>query len=297
MHSSITLDALRALDAIDKTGSFAAAAKHLYKVPSALTYTIKKLEEELAVPLFDRSKQRAVLTPAGQLVLEQGREILLATNRMFDSVKQLESGWELEIKIARDTVVPFTPLFNLVNEFNQLKQDVDISLSEEVLAGGWDALQNKRADIAIGVSGELPKGLFNLHKMGSIRFSFMVAAKHPLAQIKHTLDADDLQAFPAIVVADTAQILPGRSSGLFDSKQVIRVHNMATKVAAQAQGIGVGFLPLHLAKPYLSTGELVEKTCSIPRPDIDLYLAWNKGQQGNALNWFIEQLKSVDWQF
>ena len=47
MNNAITIDALRALDAIDKKGSFAAAAESLYKVPSALTYTIKKLEEDM----------------------------------------------------------------------------------------------------------------------------------------------------------------------------------------------------------------------------------------------------------
>ena len=49
MNSPITLDALRALDAIDRKGSFASAAESLFKVPSALTYTIKKLEEDLSV--------------------------------------------------------------------------------------------------------------------------------------------------------------------------------------------------------------------------------------------------------
>lgn len=45
MYNNISMDALRALDAIERKGSFAAAAESLYKVPSALTYTIKKLEK------------------------------------------------------------------------------------------------------------------------------------------------------------------------------------------------------------------------------------------------------------
>ena len=52
MYQAITIEALRALDAIDKKGSFAAAAESLFKVPSALTYTIKKLEDEVGSPLF-----------------------------------------------------------------------------------------------------------------------------------------------------------------------------------------------------------------------------------------------------
>ena len=118
MTQTLNIDALRALDAIDKTGSFAAAAQSLYKVPSALTYTIKKLEQDLNTELFDRSKQRAVLTPAGKLVLEQGRDILIATQKMRDAVEQLESGWEREIRIARDTVIPSNKLLPLIKEFS-----------------------------------------------------------------------------------------------------------------------------------------------------------------------------------
>ena len=58
MAYAVTLEALRVLEAIHQLGSFAAAAEALFKVPSALTYTVKKLEEDLGVALFDRSRQK-----------------------------------------------------------------------------------------------------------------------------------------------------------------------------------------------------------------------------------------------
>lgn len=297
MQTSLTIDALRALDAIDKKGSFAAAAQSLFKVPSALTYTIKKLEQDIGAPLFDRSKQRAVLTPAGRLVLEQGRDILLATNRLFDAVKQLESGWEKEIRIARDTIVEGEPLFEIVKQFTELDTNVDVSLSVEALAGGWDALHNGRADIVIGASGELPKGLYKTHKIGTIEFVFAVSPEHPLAAIEQVLDNEILMSYPAVVVSDSAQFLPSRDIGLFSSKQTIRVNSMSAKLQAQLAGVGVGFLPVHFAKPYLESGALVEKQCAIPRPGQALFLAWRKDQEGKALQWFIEALTKQSWNF
>ncbi|MEW6991014.1 LysR substrate-binding domain-containing protein [Colwelliaceae bacterium 6441] len=296
MHQAITLDALKALDAIDKKGSFAAAAHSLYKVPSALTYTIKKLEDDLGSPLFDRSKQRAVLTPAGRLVLIHGREILHAANKMVDAVAQLESGWEQELRIARDTIIPHDILFKLLSEFTQLPQNTDITLSEEALGGGWDALHSKRADIVVGASGELPKGMFKTHKIAEVSFVFAISPNHPLAHIDEVLEGEHLRQYPSIIVADTSQLLPSRESGIFNSKQSIRVNNMGAKIAAQVQGIGIGFLPLHLAKPYLTNGQLVEKACVIPRQSQNLFIAWNKGQEGKALTWFIERLCQIDWQ-
>ena len=117
MHNALSLDALRALDAIDRKGSFAAAAEALYKVPSALSYTIAKLEADLDVALFDRSKQKAQLTPAGQLLLDQGRALLHAANQLQNAVKQLDTGWETQFVIAKDSIVPNTPVLNVITQF------------------------------------------------------------------------------------------------------------------------------------------------------------------------------------
>lgn len=55
MNLAITLEALQTLDAIERRQSFAAAAEELHRIPSAVSYTINKLEEDLGVALFDRS--------------------------------------------------------------------------------------------------------------------------------------------------------------------------------------------------------------------------------------------------
>ncbi len=69
----ISLDALLVLDSIARNGSFAAAGEELHRVPSAITYTIQKLEQDLEVKLFDRSGHRARLTEAGEALLREGR--------------------------------------------------------------------------------------------------------------------------------------------------------------------------------------------------------------------------------
>ncbi|HMY41227.1 MAG TPA: LysR family transcriptional regulator, partial [Marinagarivorans sp.] len=55
MRHAISLEALRILDAIERKGSFGAAAEAIHKVPSALSYTVAKLEADLGVSIFDRS--------------------------------------------------------------------------------------------------------------------------------------------------------------------------------------------------------------------------------------------------
>ena len=181
MHNALSLDALRALDAIDRKGSFAAAAEALYKVPSALSYTIAKLEADLDVALFDRSKQKAQLTPAGQLLLDQGRALLHAANQLQNAVKQLDTGWETQLVIAKDSIVPNTPVLNVITQFLQLGKITQVRMTEEVMAGGWEALQTGRADIAVGLSGDFAKGQFTVLPMGEVEFVFAVAPHHQLA--------------------------------------------------------------------------------------------------------------------
>ncbi|MGQ7789382.1 LysR family transcriptional regulator [Shigella flexneri] len=58
-----------------KEGSFAAASAKLYKTPSALSYTVHKLENDLNIQLLDRSGHRAKLTRTGKMLLEKGRKL------------------------------------------------------------------------------------------------------------------------------------------------------------------------------------------------------------------------------
>src|SRR4030065_197971 len=69
----LALDSLTVRVAIERHGSFAAAAEVLHRVPSAVTYAVQKLEEDLGVSIFDRSGHRAQLTEAGRELLREGR--------------------------------------------------------------------------------------------------------------------------------------------------------------------------------------------------------------------------------
>ncbi len=73
---ALTLEALRVMDAIDRCGSFAEAADELGRVPSALSYTMQKLEKGLDVVLFDFSGYRTKFTNVGCMLLERGHVLL-----------------------------------------------------------------------------------------------------------------------------------------------------------------------------------------------------------------------------
>jgi DNA-binding transcriptional LysR family regulator len=102
----LTLHALLVLDAIDRAGSFAAGAEQLFRVPSAVSYTIHKLEQDLGLTIFDRSGYRAKLTSAGEQLLKDGRELLRHAERVEHSVKQVDAGWECRLAVVVADLVP-----------------------------------------------------------------------------------------------------------------------------------------------------------------------------------------------
>ena len=101
----LSLDALLTVDTIARRGSFSAAAKELYRVPSTISYTVSKLEDDLGVQLFERFGPRVVLTPAGEELLKEGRYLLKAAQDLELRVRRVASGWETEFAIGMDSML------------------------------------------------------------------------------------------------------------------------------------------------------------------------------------------------
>lgn len=295
MNSPITLEALRILDAIDRRGSFAAAADELHKVPSALSYTVSKLEDDLNIMLFDRTRRKAALTSTGRLILDQGRHILTATEELTVRAREAEAGWETELRICVDSVLTCDPVYQLIAEFHQIQPGTQIRLTEEVLGGSWDALNAKRCDLVIGAAGEPPTQGFKRHYLGQVNFLFAVSAQHPLCQQTHPLTPEDIKAWPTVIVADSSRELPGRSTGLLDGRSRIIVPSIEHKIQAQKSGIGVGFLPEFRIQQALKEGSLIALPLQEARNQADIYLAWQNTSKGKALMWFAQRL--TDYQF
>jgi DNA-binding transcriptional LysR family regulator len=288
----ISLDALQVLDAIDARGSFAAAATALHRVPSALTHAVKKLEDDLAVTLFARQGRRAVLTPAGRMLLEDGRHLLSAAGELECRVQRIATGWEHELRIAVEAVLDIDALWPVIAEFYTEMSGTRLRLSKEVLGGCWDALATRRADLAIGAPGDMPPGGgYRSRSLGRFPFVFAVAPHHTLAQAREPIPAADILKHRAVVIADTSRQLLARSAGLLSGQDTLVVPDLPAKLAAQIAGLGVGHLPLPLAAPEIAAGRLVAKRTREARPDPPLHLAWRSDHEGKALEWFLARLE------
>jgi len=293
----ISLDALLVLDSIARNGSFAAAGEELHRVPSAITYTIQKLEQDLEVKLFDRSGHRAKLTEAGEALLREGRQLLRSATDLECRVKRVATGWETELRIAVEDIIPTERLFPVLKDFYHEGSGTRIKVTAEILGGCWDALMTGRADLVIGAPGDAPpEGSLAVEPMGQFEFIFVVAPGHPLATAPEPLSSQDIIQYRAVSAADTSRNLPPRNSGLLDGQDALTVPTMRAKMAAHIAGLGAGYVPLAWASPHIAGRRLVRKQVEGQRSLTNVYLAWHPRQAGKALKWFLERLREKDVQ-
>jgi DNA-binding transcriptional LysR family regulator len=288
----ISLDALLTVDAIARRGSFSAAAKELFRVPSTISYTVAKLEEDLGVRLFERFGPRVVLTQAGEELLKEGRYLLKAAGDLESRVRRVASGWETEFAIGIDSMLSAAGLVPDIEAFYAVADQTRVRIVKEELSGTWEALLDRRVDLLIGAAGEGPPGGgYIAEPLGRISFVFVVAPGHPLAGIGHTLGKADLSQHRAVAVADSARLLQARTVGLLFGQDTLSVPDMQTKYQYQLAGLGFGFLPEVLVRPDIERGLLIEKKVEEPKPEETLYLAWRTGEEGAALKWWKARLR------
>jgi DNA-binding transcriptional LysR family regulator len=292
---ALSPDALRMVVTIARTGSFAAAARELGKVPSALTYSVRQLEDALDVLLFDRRSRQARLTAAGEELLREGQLLLQQLDAVANRVKRVASGWETELTVAVDKAIAPHAVFDLMEAFVALKPPTRLKMRSEVMTGTWEALALGEADLAIGVSSDrLSSTDMRCEPIGEHQFILCVAAHHPLAHEPEPLSPATVAAHRIIAVADTAKRLEPMTVGILPGQDVLTLPSMAAKLEAQLRGLGIGYLPEPMVRAHLAAGRLVHKAVEGPPRTIRAHYAWRQasGQPGMALTWWLHQLAS-----
>jgi DNA-binding transcriptional LysR family regulator len=319
-RNALTPEALTMVDIIARTGSFAAAARELGKVPSSLTYSVRQLEDALDVLLFDRHSRQARLTAAGEELLTEGRRLLEQLDAVANRVQRVATGWEAQLSIALDGVISRVTVLELCEAFYALDPKdgraatpdrpqrgghpgTRLRLRTEVMTGTWEALISGQADLAIGVGlGREPTADVQVREIGTMDFVFAVAPHHPLAAIEGPISDAELLRHRAVAVADSAQRLAPLTVNLLPGQDVLTVSSLQAKIEVQLRCLACGFVPEPLAREHIAAGRLVVKEVERPTATAQLGYAWRapgaatgakrKPAPGMALRWWLDRLES-----
>ncbi len=254
---SITLDQLRVLDAIEREGSFAAAGKALHRTTSAISYGVRTLEEALSIELFDRAGHRAELTEAGRLVIEAGRKLLDGAAELEGLAKALQDEWEPTLLVVADGIFPLRPLMRAMRRLTREGVPTRLSLRVEYLGGVRERFDEQGADLmlTLAFAGDARHVATPL---APIEMVLVARAKHAVLSGSR-VDRAALAQHVELVVEDSSRAAEPRTRPLsLGSAQVFRLSDFHSKLDGLLEGVGIGWMPLHLVEEHLARGRLVE---------------------------------------
>ncbi|MBN4060478.1 LysR family transcriptional regulator [bacterium AH-315-I20] len=255
---NISLKQLSILESIHEHGSYTAASKALFMTQPAISMQVKKLEDEVGLPLFERNGKQVVPTEAGQELLFYAQNIkqqLTEAAQVMQELKGVERG-KLHLTMA-STANYFAP--QLIAAFKSQFPRAEITLDVTNRSGLVDAVEHNHTDMAI--MGKPPSG----HHLKGIPFIdnplvVIAAPTHPLVQKQPILLAD---------LADEPFIVREKDSGTrMAVERFFNRHNLeliagmemnrseAIKQAVMAE-LGLGIVSLHTIEMELALKRLV----------------------------------------
>ncbi|CAB3625510.1 LysR family transcriptional regulator [Achromobacter pestifer] len=258
MIDALTLDQLRVFAAVADTGSFRAAARRLSRVQSAVSHAIANMEAQLGVTLFDRSGHRPVMTPQGQALLANARDILLRVDALRARAQGLGEGVELALSVVVDTLFPITQVGAALNIMRAAYPTVATRVTVLPLGGPLDALLTGSHTLGIIAGEHFRHPRIAVQALSSVQMVAVVSAAHPLAHHPHAgaaLGTPELADHLQIVQADPSPLTEGRDFAVL-SPQTCRVSGQDTKHALILAGVGWGRLPLWQVERDLAEGRL-----------------------------------------
>lgn len=285
---------LEMLDTVARLGSFTAAAEQLHKVPSAISYGVRQIEQELGVLLFKRLPRKVELTPAGEVFIEEARSLLRQMEEVSAQTKRAARGWKKTLRLTLDNVVKLDKMKPMIEEFYETFDFAELQINMEVFNGSWEAIAQGRADIVIGATSAIPVGGdFEVKEMGTLDWAFVMSPSHPCVR-EQNLDETFVSQFPAICLDDTSSVLPKRHTGHYANQRRLLLPNWYSAIECLKNGVGVGYMPRHIAAPIIEQGLLVEKILPEPSPLSHCCLVWRKDDNHKLIEWMVNYLGSSD---
>jgi DNA-binding transcriptional LysR family regulator len=229
----------------------------------------------------------ARLTLAGEELLKDGRHLLRAAVDIECRVQRVAKGWETELRIVYDDVIPSARLYPLISEFYAQGSGTRVRIGPEVLGGCWDALMAGRADLCIGAPAEPPlEAGYTTRPLGDIDWVF-AGASHSLAQVCAGAGCGD-HGPPRGAGGRRSRNLPAQPGNM--PAPMLTVSTLQAKLEAQIAGLG-WLRSARAAAKALAEGQLLALTVEEPKPKTRLYCAWRLRDAGKALKWWVAKLE------
>ena len=292
----MTLSELRFVVALAREKNFRRAAEKCFVSQPALSLAIKKLEEELGVSLFERSRSKVTVTSIGQLISNQANIVLDEAEKIKElsrqGDRQLENPFSLGLiySIAPYLIPLLIPILrkDLPNMPLEVEENITKNLEEHLKKGGLDAA-------IIALPFEKP-GIECVHLYDE-PFEVIVPINHALAN-KSALSAKELGREKVMLLDNdhcySNQILEA-CPGLAKNRDVQLGNSLETIRNMVASNLGISVLPKSATVSGYDNPLVKTIPFSEPKPYRRVALAYRKSTvKKDAINYIIKSIHKIN---
>ena len=246
---------LSLLREVRRSGSLTAAAKSLGLTQSALSHTVKRLEQQLGTSIWQREGRGLRLTPAGEYLLSLAQRVLPQLEHAERVIDQLARGERGTLRIGMECHPCYRWLLQIVEPFLRAWPDVDLDVRQKFQFGGIGALFGHEIDLLVTPDPLRRKGL-HFEPVFAYEQVLVVSKRHPFAArayvVPSELEGETLITYPVEI-----ERLDVYSQFLLPAGSVPKRHQVieATDIMLQmvACDRGVAALPAWLVAEYRET--------------------------------------------
>jgi len=257
---------LRAFTLLAREASFASAAAALSQTPSAMSHTIKALEEEMGGALFDRRGHRAALTAAGERLLPYAERILRQMRSARLEMQSIQEWGKGTLRIAAPASACQYFLPAVLLEFRECFPECTLNITAADTDVATQLVDEGRIDLAVCVRSEAPETL-QWTPLFEDRLEFYVSPMHPWAS-SAKLSRKDL-ATQSIIVYDRSAVTTRlifaavKKLGVTPA-DVLSLGSMEAIKEMVKVGLGVGVLANWVTAREVEAGSLVRVRFPVP---------------------------------
>lgn len=251
--------------AVAQQGSFSRAAQKLFRTQPAISQTIRRLEQEVGEPLFDRSSRDGTLTDAGRVLHDYAEKLLNTRSEALgaiQSLRQVERG-KLAVAANEFTCIYLLPL---LNEFRRLHPMVHVCVQRSLASRVAGEVLNRNAEMGVVTFRPNDSELKSLTVYRD-ELAFVVPPRHPLA---HAREVRIRQLGAEMFVAHNvpspyrAKVLDTFSKRKVPLNMDVELPSIEAIKKFVAAGNGVALLPLITVEEEVERGDLIH----VPVPEL-----------------------------
>lgn len=294
----ISLDLYRIFYIVAKEGSISASANILFISQPAITFQIKKLEEQLGVSLFTRTKHGMRLTDEGKVLfkyVKNGIENISNGENALSNLKNLDSG---TIRIGVSTTICRNILMPYLEKFHEKYPNIDIQINNNISNNLIKELRNGNLDILILFSPSTENKDLIITKVKEVQDIFVGNKKYYDLLDKNN-NLNNLKSYPLIFPNSSSNSRTYLNKYLkennVDLKPKLEVVSYSLIVDLIKAGFGIGYVTKEFIKDELDNKSLYEIkiTPSIPKRTI-VIATMDKKEPNYSVKKLIEMINKKD---